>query len=116
MVIAQKVGGVAMNDGSFVSVDGQLAGTPSCLLDAVVLLLPREAGITLAKEAAAVDFVRDAYGHLKAIGVSDGARPLVQKAGIDSDGGVIDPFAINEFIEAAKTRQWARECNVRTLP
>lgn len=116
IVIAPKIGGVAMNDGSYVTVDGQLAGTPSCLLDAVVLLLSSDAGLILSKEATAVDFVRDAYAHLKAIGISDGARPLVQRAGIDSDAGVIDPFGVKEFVDAAKTRQWSREANVRSLP
>lgn len=115
-VIAPKIGGVGMDDGSFVQVDGQLAGSPSCLFDAVVVLTSRDATAALLGETAAVDFVRDAYAHLKAIGVSEGARALLTKASIDVDEGIIDPFGVHEFIEAAKGRIWDREPRVRTLP
>ena len=38
----------------------------------------------LLKEAAAVQFVMDAFGHLKAIGHSAAAKPLLDKAGDSS--------------------------------
>ena len=47
--------------------DGQLAGSPSVLLDAVALVLTREAATKLANESAAVGFVMDAYAHVKTI-------------------------------------------------
>jgi catalase len=40
------------------------------------------------KEAAAVQFVMDAFGHLKAIGHTPEAKPLLDKAGIEPDAGV----------------------------
>ncbi len=70
----------------------------------------------LAKEGAAVDFVRDAFGHLKAIAASEGAKALLKAAGVTADGGVTDTADPKVFIKAAKTRQWAREPKVRTLP
>lgn len=70
---------------------------------------------SLSQEAAAIDFVRDAYGHLKAIGVDNGGQALLQKAGVAKDAGVIDVKDINGFITAAKTRQWDREKSVRML-
>ena len=39
--------------------DGQLAGTPSVLFDAVAVILSDEGSKALSKESAAIDFVRD---------------------------------------------------------
>ena len=69
----------------------------------------------LAKEAAAVDFVRDAFGHLKAIAVDAGAHAVLKAGGIDKDAGVVMAGEREAFIDAARTRQWDREPNVRTL-
>ena len=69
----------------------------------------------LCKEACAVDFVRDAFGHLKAIAADAGALVLLKKADIKPGGGVFDITQPKEFIAAAKTRQWEREKSVRTL-
>ena len=87
MLIAPKVGGIKVKGGTL-KADGQLAGTPSVLFDAVALVLTREAAAKLAEEGAAVDFVRDAFGHLKAIGCTPDAEPLLQKAGVARDDGV----------------------------
>jgi catalase len=54
----------------------------------------------------------DAFGHLKAIGHNAGAKPLLDKAGVEADEGVTD---LAGFAEAAKKRYWDREPNVRTL-
>ena len=72
-----------LSGGKKLPADGQLAGTPSVVFDAVALVLSDEAGKRLAKEAAAVDFVRDAYGHLKAIAVDAGARAVLKAGGIE---------------------------------
>lgn len=112
-VVAQKIGGVTLSDGTRRKADGQLAGTPSVLFDAVALLLEPEAASALCKEAAAVQFVSDAYGHLKAIGLTDGAAALVSKAGIDTDPGVTD---LGSFVEAARRRYFDRESKVRATP
>ncbi len=114
-IVAPRVGGATLDDGSLLPADGQLAGTPSVVFDAIAVLLSAEAGKRLAKEAAAVDFVRDAFGHLKAIAVDAGAQALVKAAGIGRDAGVIDADLIDAFIAAARTRQWDREKKVRTL-
>ena len=70
----------------------------------------------LAKEAAAVDFVRDAFGHLKAIASDAGGKLLLKAAGVKADAGVVDAADTKAFIAAAKTRQWKREPKVRMLP
>ncbi|HET6588472.1 MAG TPA: catalase [Oleiagrimonas sp.] len=108
--------GVTLADGKQLVADGQLAGTPSVIFDAVALVLSDKTGKYLAKEAAAVDFVRDAFGHLKAIAFDAGAKAVLDAAGIEHDAGVVDAGDTKAFIKAAKTRQWDREPSVRTLP
>jgi len=59
-----------MLDGSVLKPDGQLAGTPSQIFDAVAIILSEEARQALMREAAALQFVMDAFGHLKGIGAT----------------------------------------------
>jgi catalase len=112
-LIAPKVGGVKLDDGSEAKPDGQLAGTPSVLVDAVALVLSAAATQTLLKDSAALQFVMDAYGHLKAIGHTKEAKPLLDKAGVEPDAGVV--AADGSFIQAAKQRFFDREPNLRQL-
>ena len=94
--------------------DGQLAGTPSQLFDAV---RDRPVGGGLrrrcSRKARRSQFVMDAFGHLKAIGASDAAKPLLDKAGVEPDEGVTGLG--DAFVAAAKKRFYAREPGVRTL-
>jgi catalase len=114
-IVAPKVGGAKLADGSMLAADGQLAGTPSVLFDAVAVILSDEGAQALSKESAAIDFVRDAFGHLKAIAVDKGGRALLKTANVGQDAGVVDTNDKDAFIAAAKTRQWDREKSVRTL-
>ena len=114
-IIAPKRGGAKLGDGKRLPADGQLAGTPSVLFDAVAIVLSDAGGKALAKEAAAVDFVRDAFGHLKAIAADAGAQALLKAGNVARDKGVVDAADTKAFIAAAKTRQWDREPKVRTL-
>ena len=103
--------------------DLQLAGAPSIFFDAVAVIVS-EAGIPeLIREAAALDFVSDAFNHLKVIGHVPAAKPLLRRAGIADellDAGVVPLVSIDAvegFIAAAKrTRIWDREPKVRNLP
>jgi catalase len=114
-IIAPKVGGAKLADGSMLAADGQLAGTPSVFFDAVVVLLSDEGAKALVTESAAIDFVRDAFGHLKAIAVDQGGHALLKAANIAPDAGVSNATDPEAFIAAGKTRQWKREKSVRTL-
>ena len=98
-----------------VAADGQLAGTPSVLFDAVAVILSDEGAKALSMESAAIDFVRDAFGHLKAIAIDKGGRALLKIASVGQDAGVVDTNDQDAFMAAAKTRQWDREKSVRTL-
>ena len=113
-LVAPRVN-VTLKDGKTVAADGQLAGTPSVLFDAVASVLALDQAQKLASEAAAVDWFRDAFGHLKAIAACKGTRLILKAGGITADAGVVDPTQVKQFIELAKTRQWAREATLRTL-
>ena len=114
-IVAPRVGGAKLSDGSQMAADGQLAGTPSVVFDAVAIILSKQGAEVLAKESAAVDFARDAFGHLKGIGVDAGGRALLAAAGVEADEAVVDVHQPGKLVAVAKTRQWKREPSVRTL-
>ena len=95
---------------------GQLQGAPSVLFDAVALVLSDAGCELLLGEGAAVDFAKDAFGHLKAIGHTPEAQSLLDKAGVQPDARIValgkDAKA---FVKAAAGRQWDREPKVRIL-
>ena len=111
-IVAPRLKNIKTTAGSL-DADGQLAGSPSCTFDAIALVLTPEAAAKLCREAAAVQFVMDAFGHLKAIGHDRGATSLLDKAGVETDAGVTDLGS--SFIKAAGQRFYDREPNVRTL-
>ena len=113
VIVAPKVGGATLSDGKIRKADGQLAGSPSQLFDAVAVILSEEGCAALLSEAAAIDFVMNAFGHLKAIGASDAAQPLLDKAGVLPDEGVTG--LDKAFTAAAAKRFYDREPKVRTL-
>ena len=115
-IIAPKVGGATTSDGKLLEADFQLAGGPSVLFDTVFVALSEDAGNLLSTEAAAVAWVHDAYSHLKVIGATPGAQPLLDAAGVVPDAGVLTGADVENFLaSAAKGRLWDREPNVRTI-
>ena len=114
-IVAPKVGGAKLADGSLLAADGQLAGTPSVLFDAVAVILSNGGAKALSMEAAAIGFVRDAFAHLKAIAVDKGGQTLLKMASVGHDAGVVSTNDTDAFMAAAKTRQWDREKSIRTL-
>jgi catalase len=113
VIVAPKVGGAKLSDGSVRKADGQLAGSPSQIFDAVAIILSEAGCKTLLTEGAAVEFAMNAFAHLKAIGASDAAKPLLDKAGVEPDEGVTG--LDGAFVKAAARRFYDREPNVRTL-
>ncbi|CAN7674677.1 catalase C [Rhizobium sp. LjRoot98] len=118
-IIAPKVGGVTAADGSFIEAQYMIDGGPSVLFDAVVLLTSHQSIDDLVKEAAARDFVADAFQHCKYIGCDQSALPLLDKAGI---GGALDEGTITlssakdvaAFVaELGKLRVWGREPSIK---
>ena len=116
VVVAPKVGGVTTSDGKKLAADFDLRAAASCLWDAVVAA-PAAVGLAaLLDEGAAIDWVRDAFGHLKVIGVAGAASQLLAQAGIVPDAGVVDVSAkqVAGFVTAARNgRLWDREPTLR---
>ena len=114
-IVAPKIGNAKLSDGTTLKIDGQLAGTPSVIFDAVAILLSSDGAKKLSTEAAAIDFIRDAFCHLKAIAADKGGDVLLKVANINRDAGVMDAVKTETFIAAAKTRLWDREKTIRAL-
>ncbi|TIM69302.1 MAG: catalase [Mesorhizobium sp.] len=118
-VVAAKIGGASAADGTHIEAKHMIDGGPSVLFDAVVLMLSEPGAELLAKQAAAKDFVSDAFAHCKFIGFTSGAEPLLTRAGVDADAdeGLIrldSKEAAEEFVQACrKLRLWAREAAVK---
>ena len=102
-------------DGSLIEADFQLAGGPSVLFDTVFVAISEKGAEMLSNEAAAVAWVHDAFAHCKVIGATEDAQPLLNKAGVVSDEGVMPGAAPNAFLaKASEGRIWSREPKVRT--
>lgn len=86
-------------------------------LNCVFLALSPDGASKLSTEAAAVAFVHDAFAHLKVIGATLEAQPLLDKAGVVTDKGVITSkkgASTYPFLNrAAMGRIWEREPSVR---
>ncbi|UAK23232.1 catalase [Sphingomonas nostoxanthinifaciens] len=117
-VVAPKIGGVTLDDGTAVAAKQKIDGGPSVLFDAVAVL-PSAAGVQLlARDAPSKDFVSDAFAHCKFIGVGANAKPLFDEARVplELDDGFVPlakPKDAKAFVEACRTlRYWPRELKV----
>ncbi|MEA2835759.1 MAG: catalase [Bradyrhizobium sp.] len=118
-IIAPKVGGAKLSDGSWTAADQMIDGGPSVLYDAVALLPGKAAIDDLIQESTARDFVADAFAHCKFIGHTEAVMPLFEKAGIAEalDEGVIALKSSKDVAGFVKTlgklRLWSREPAVK---
>ena len=111
-LVAPKIGPLKVKGGTL-KADGQLAGSPSVLFDAVVAILMPERAEKLAGDVGAVAWFADAWYHCKTIGACGGTRQhLLPKANIEPDDGVVDP---EDFMGVGPIRHWHREPEVRDL-
>ena len=73
----------------------------------------------LATQAAAQDWIRDAFAHLKWIAVAPEGEALIAASGIEPDKGVVSlgsAKATKAFFDGAAThRLWAREPKLRDI-
>ncbi|UXU76620.1 MULTISPECIES: catalase [unclassified Paracoccus (in: a-proteobacteria)] len=109
--IAPKVGPQQLKGGTMTA-DGQLAGSPSVLFDAVAMILAPDEAERLSRDAAALGFVMDAHAHLKAIGHCPGSKVILDRLGIAADAGIVAPA---DLPKAARRRYWDREPTLRDL-
>jgi catalase len=110
-LVAPKVGGVKVK-GGVLKADGQLAGSPSVLFDAVASILMPDQAERLAKDGAAVQWFMDAFGHCKTIAHCEGTKVLLKKANVEPDDGVVP---VEQFMKTGVKRHWEREPKVRDL-
>ncbi|WP_068072102.1 catalase [Novosphingobium lentum] len=111
-LVAPKVGELKLKGGAL-KADGQLAGSPSVLFDAVAAILMPDAAAKLAMDGAALGWFMDAFGHCKTIGYCPATKAkILDKLGIEPDAGVVPN---GEFLAIAPARHWDREPNVRML-
>ena len=110
-LVAPKVGGIKLKGGTL-KADGQLAGSPSVLFDAVASVLMPAQAEKLTKDGGAVQWFMDAYGHCKTIAHCNGTKVLLDKANVEPDVGVVP---IEDFMKVGPIRHWAREPKVRDL-
>jgi catalase len=119
--VAPMVGGVEASDGTWIEAHEKIDGGPSVVFDAVVLLPSAAGADLLAKEPTARDFVADAFAHLKFIGFTDAAQPLLEKAGVleDPDEGIMPLKSADDahtFVAACrKLRFWQREARIKQV-
>ena len=110
-LIAPKVGALKLKGGTL-KADGQLAGSPSVMFDAVASILMPERARLLAQQAACVQWFMDAYAHCKTIAHCEGTKIILDKAGVEPDAGVVP---IDAFLKVGVGRHWEREPRVRDL-
>jgi len=112
-LVAPKIGGAVATDRSTLPADHMISGGPSVIFDAIVVAPGSPAVATLVADPAAVAWVGDAFVHCKVIGTVAGAQPLLDRAHVTRDAGVIDLAGgkgITAFVVAAKQgRIWERE-------
>jgi catalase len=117
--VAPRIGGFTDSGGSLHPAQQKVNGGPSVLYDAVAILLPADGAKLLAEEAAVKDFVSDAFAHAKFIAYTEAAMPLLTKAGIKPDGGVIPLKTAGDaaaFIaQCRELRLWKRERQVHAV-
>ena len=112
LMIAPKVGPLKLKGGTLAA-DGQLAGSPSVLFDAIACAIMPDAAKKLANDGAALQWFMDAYGHCKTIGYCPATKEFIlDKLHIVADAGVVPN---EQFLGIAPARHWDREPKVRML-
>jgi len=117
-VIAPKIGGVVLDDGTAVAAKQKIDGGPSVLYDAVAVLPSADGAALLARDAASKDFVSDAFGHCKFIAYSADAKVLFAESRVppELDEGFVPLTKAKDaeaFVHLCRTlRHWPRELTV----
>ncbi|MGO0575981.1 catalase [Ornithinimicrobium panacihumi] len=113
--VGLKVGGVVLKGKrGRTPVDHKIDGAPSVLFDAVALLATGDGAVELSGHPAVKDFVSDAFSHYKHIGYVEGARPLLEVAGVldklDEACHALASVDPDAFVAAlAGMRRWERD-------
>jgi catalase len=121
VIIAPKIGGATLSDGTKVAADEKIGGGPSVLFDAVAIIPAKAAADKLKDDGTSKDFAADAFAHCKFIAYVQDALPIFQAVGIDTalDQACMEIKSMadaDQFIKAcAKLRFWEREPKVEKV-
>lgn len=116
-ILSPHMGSVKTEEGEDLMVDGSLAANLSVLFDAVIVPEGQESIQTLLMDGDAKYHLRQAYRHLKAIGLPGDANAMLEAAELPQDmddAGLLMPkdtkALMKPFITAMKQhRTWARQ-------
>jgi catalase len=111
-IVAPKIGGAVAANGSQIEADHMVSGGPSVLFDACAIVTGDAGCDALVANPAAVQWAADAFNHCKVLGVVKAAQPLLDKAAVRIDAGVIELTGkgADQFVATAKKgRIWGRE-------
>lgn len=121
--IAERMGSIRADDGSELTVDATLTGSPSLMFDAVIIPDGDVEGFL--GSGAARYYLLEAYKHLKVIGLSGNARKFRQLLTLSEDeqeeGVIEDDKAegrfMSEFLsQLSAHRIWSRSQKAKTIP
>ncbi len=114
-VIAPQIGGVKPDQGEKIPAAQKVGGGPSVLYDAVAIIVSASGAKSLAENAAARDFLSDAFAHCKYIAYVEAAKTLLESAGVyqqRDDGCVMlsGDASAKGFVKTCRgLRHWPRE-------
>lgn len=119
-VIAPVISGVEASDGTWIDAAQKVDGGPSVLYDAVALLISESGAEALLAEPTARDFVADAFAHMKFIGYTEAAEPLLEKSGVSLDEACVkldEKADAEQFVETCRAlRFWDRRSKMKAKP
>lgn len=123
IILAPHMGNICTEEGSFFMADGTLEGNPSVLTDAVIVPEGAQSIKTLCVNGDAQYHLRQAYKHLKIIGLPGDAHAMGKAANLPhdpDDAGVLTPKTTHTlmpaFIAAMKQhRIWSRELKTQSM-
>ncbi|MES2368738.1 MAG: catalase [Pseudomonadota bacterium] len=111
-LIGPHVGEIKSSSGQTLTPHHAVAAAPSVLFDTVVLAISGPVVDAMKQKAAVMNFILDAYAHLKIIGYTPDAMPLLDRAEAAIDDGIVEidtRGGVTSYIDAAKYgRVWSR--------
>ncbi len=111
-IIAPKVGGVTLDDGTLLAAQQKVGGAPSVVYDVVAIVASPDGAAQLAAHPAAKDFLTNAHAHGKFVGWTN-LEPLLQATALaaEVDAGYVELSGSNAaaFVRSARAlRVWER--------
>ncbi|MBA2650776.1 MAG: catalase [Tatlockia sp.] len=89
-IIAPRISGITLSDGSKTDANEKIGGGPSVLYDAVAILIPDWQSLKDMDQFKVEEFVKDAYMHAKFIGYSKGLDAFFTQLKLKIDKGMVE--------------------------